>query len=255
MRKLFYLFIILGMTGCDLFYPSIMLKTPKNFAYTPLTDSTSSTLYKIAPNDFVNMRLFSNDGFKLIDFTNIVDNGGNSMFYVNNGIEYLVENDGTVMLPVIGKTKMSGLNVRQAIEMLQEKYSQYYIKPYILLRITNRRVIVFPGNPGTAKVIPLINDNTTLIEALALCGGITEDGKAKQIKLIRGDPNKPEVYLIDLSTINGIKAGNTILQANDLIYVTPQRRPAVQALERLTPTLGLITSLLTVFLLIKTTKL
>ena len=255
MRNLFYLCILFALTGCDLLYPSMMLKTPKNYSFTQLTDSTSSTQYKIAPNDFVNMRLFSNDGFKLIDFTNIVDNSGNSMFYINNGVEYLVEADGTVTLPVLGKTYVAGMNIRQAISMLEEKFSQYYIKPYVLLSVTNRRVIVFPGDPGTAKVIPLINNNTTLIEAIALAGGITEGGRARQVKLIRGDPNKPEVYLIDLSTINGVKAGNTILQANDLIYVTPQPRPVERALARLTPTLTLITSLVTVVILIKTTKL
>jgi polysaccharide export outer membrane protein len=124
-----------------------------------------------------------------------------------------------------------------------------------LLNVSNRRVIVFPGDPGTAKVIPLVNNNTTLIEALALAGGLTEDGKAKQVKLIRGDPAKPQIYLINLYTIEGIKDGNTILQANDIIYVTPQRRPTLTLLERVTPVLSGISTILLTILLIKSTKL
>jgi polysaccharide export outer membrane protein len=255
MRKLFYLFILFALTGCDVFYPSMMLKTPRNYTFNTLSDSTSSTEYKIAANDFVNMRVFSNDGFKLVDFTNIIDASGNNLYNINQGVEYLVQADGTIKFPIIGKTMVAGLNVRQAVLLLEEKYSQFYIKPYVLLHVTNRRVTVFPGDPGTAKVIPLLNSNTTLIEAIALAGGITEDGKAKAIKLIRGDPNKPEVYLIDLSTIAGVKAGSTILQANDVIYVTPQIRPAERALERLTPTLTLLTSIVTILLLVRTSKL
>jgi polysaccharide biosynthesis/export protein len=166
-----------------------------------------------------------------------------------------VETDGTVKLPVIGRTQIVGLTLREATEMLEKKYSTYYIKPYILLTIDNRRVIIFPGDPGTAKVIPLLNNNTTLIEALALAGGITEDGKAREVKLIRGDPAKPQVYLIDLYTISGIKEGNTILQANDIIYVTPQRRPTIALLERVTPVLTGISSILLSIVLIHGTKL
>ena len=255
MRKLFYLFIVLALTGCNALFPSIMLKTPGNYPYAPLPDSLSVSEYKISPNDFLNFRLFSNSGLRLVDFTNIGDNNtSNTMYYANTGVEYLVDVDGSVDLPVIGKTFLAGLTIRQAKDTLEKKYSTYYIKPYVLLKVTNRRVIVFPGNPGTAKVIPLLNNNTTLFEALALAGGITEDGKAKKVKLIRGDPNNPQVYLIDLSTINGIKAGSMVLQANDVIYVTPQRRIASELLTRITPALGLLTSLLLALALLRSSN-
>ena len=256
MRKLLFLLALAALTGCDILYPSMMLKTPRNYPFAKLNDSISNVNYKISPNDFVDLRLYSQDGFRLIDFTNIsTSSGSGNSYYMGGGVQYLVESDGTVKLPVIGRIPISGYTIRAATEMLEQKFSQYYIKPFIILSVTNRRVIVFPGSPGSAKVIPLVNNNTTLIEALALSGGITEEGKARQIKLIRGNPDKPDVYLIDLSTINGIKAGSTILQEGDIIYVTPQRRPSVQLLERITPTLSLVTSLLLAIALLKNVKL
>ncbi len=235
----------------------MMLKTPRNYPFAKLNDSISSTDYKISANDFLSLRLYSQDGFRLIDYTNIVDNsstGTPSSGAGSNNIQYLVEPDGTVRLPVLGRIPIVGLTIREAIQMLEQKFSQYYIKPFIILSVTNRRVIIFPGNPGTAKVVPLVNNNTTLIEVLAISGGITEDGKAKKIKLIRGNPNKPNVYMIDLSTINGIKDGCTILQEGDIIYVTPQIRPVGVALERLTPTLSLISTVLLTITLLKSVK-
>lgn len=256
MRKLVYLLGLLAITGCGSLYPSIMLKTPKGYQYTPLPDSIAThTEYKISVNDFVNLRLFSNDGLRLVDITGGDQTpGSNAMYYVTQGVDYLVEVDSTVNLPVIGKTRLAGLTIRQATDTLEKKYSTFYVKPYVLLKLTNRRVIVFPGNAGTAKVIPLINNNTTLMEALALAGGITEDGKARQVKLIRGDPSNPQVYLIDLSTINGVKAANMVLQANDIIYVTPQRRITRELLTRITPALSLITSILLTIALLRSSN-
>lgn len=268
MRKIFYFLVLAALTSCNALYPSMMLKTPKDYHFDELHDSTTAVNYKISPNDFLNMRLFSNDGFHLIDLvsqSNIgITSGSNSeggtgasssASAVTTGVDYLVESDGTVNLPVIGRTQLTGLTIRQATEMLEKMYSKYYIKPYILLSVDNRRVIVFPGDPGTAKVIPLVNNNTTIIEALALAGGLTESGKAKEVKLIRGDPANPKVYLINLSTIKGIKEGNTILQANDIIYVTPQRRPTLTLLERITPVLSGITTVLLAIALINNAKL
>lgn len=262
MRKIIYFFILAALTGCNALYPSMMLKTPKNYSFDQLHDSTTAVNYKISPNDFLNMRLFSNDGFHLIDLANQNNSTGNggggasaNAAPISAGVDYLVESDGSADLPVIGRTQITGLTIREATEMLEKTYSKYYIKPYILLSVDNRRVIVFPGDPGTAKVIPLVNNNTTVIEALALAGGLTESGKAKKVKLIRGDPAKPHVYLIDLSTIQGIKEGNTILQANDIIYVTPQRTPTIALLEKITPILSGISSILLVIVLLNTTKL
>lgn len=249
------MFILVGLASCKALYPSMMLETDSKFQFTPLPDSITSLEYKISENDFINFRLFSNDGFRLIDFSNVSDNGSSTLQYANSGIDYLIDVDGTVNLPVLGKTVLAGLTIREAKDLLEKKYAQYYIKPYILLKVTNRRVIVFPGDPGTAKIIPLLNNNTTIIEALALAGGITEDGKARKVKLIRGNPDKPTVYLIDLSTIYGIKAGGMVLQANDIIYVTPQRRISEKLLERITPVLSLISSILLTVVLLETYKL
>ncbi|MGP8216187.1 MAG: polysaccharide biosynthesis/export family protein [Bacteroidia bacterium] len=258
MRKLLFLFCLLTLTGCSWLYPSMMLKTPRNYPYSKLSDSISNEDYKIAINDFISLRLYSQDGFRLIDFTNITDNSAGSAANTSGGaytIEYLVEPDGTVRLPVIGRIPITGYTIREAIQMLEQKFSQYYIKPFILLSVTNRRVIIFPGDPGTARVVPLVNNNTTLIEVIATSGGLTANGKAKQIKLIRGNPNKPDVYLIDLSTIKGVKEGNIILHEGDIIYVTPQIDPTTQILNKITPTLSLISTILLTIALVTNARL
>ncbi|MEO6902260.1 MAG: polysaccharide biosynthesis/export family protein [Bacteroidia bacterium] len=241
MQKLLRLSVILLLfSSCTWLNPSIMLKTGKDYKYTQNPDSTKVGDYKISPNDILEFSIYSNDGFKLIDLTSL--NTINNNIRLQNNLEYLVESDGNVKFPILGRTPMNGYTIREAETFLEEKYSSFYIRPYIILKVINKRVIVFPGHAGDARVIPLVNNNTTLIEALALAGGIAEDGKAKMVKLIRQNKDKNDVYLIDLSTISGIKQASMVLQANDIIYVEPRRRYASRFLQEVAPIVSLITS-------------
>ncbi|MGZ4074796.1 MAG: polysaccharide biosynthesis/export family protein [Bacteroidia bacterium] len=217
-----------------------MLRTPKDFKYTPNPDSSKAADYKISPNDILQFALYSNDGFKLVDLTslNTVNNG----YRFQSGIEYIVESDGNVKLPILGRTKLSGYTIRDVETLLEGKYASFYVGPYVVVSVTNKRVIVFPGSAGDARVIPLLNNNTTLIEALALAGGIADDGKAKMVKLIRQNGDNHDVFLIDLSKIQGIKDASMVLQANDIIYVEPKRRYASRLLTDIAPIVSLITS-------------
>ncbi|MCB0396450.1 MAG: polysaccharide biosynthesis/export family protein [Flavobacteriales bacterium] len=217
-----------------------MLRTPPGYQFDELPMDTVGVEYKIAPNDILDFRIYANDGFKLIDIASASNN--NAQYERRNGYDYLVEFDGNVKLPILGRTHLAGMTIREAEKFLEETYATYYNKPFIVLKINNRRVTVFPGSGSNAKVIRLENENTTLLEALALAGGISSRGKAKRIKLIRGKPHDPQVFLIDLSTIDGTAEGGVILQANDIIYVQPTLRLSQTLLSEISPIVGLITS-------------
>ena len=230
-KLLFFSILILFLSGCSWLNPSIMLKTKKDFKYTQNPDSTNAADYRISPNDIIEFSLYSNDGFKLVDLTSLNSNSNNAL-RIQNNMDYLVESNGDVKLPVLGKIKLSGFTIRDA----------HFIRPFVIVRVINKRVIIFPGSAGDAKVIPLVNNNTTLIEGIALAGGLADDGKAKMIKLIRDNKGKHDVYLIDLSVIDGIKQANMVLQANDIIYVEPRKRYAVRFLQEAAPVISIVTS-------------
>lgn len=222
-----------------------MFKTDKNFQGT--SDKTIGNVeYKIAPNDILNICVYTNDGFKLIDLTANTPSesgSGGSLAIVSGGNNYNVDIEGFVKLPMIGKVKIQGLTTREADKMLEQQYTTYYNKPFITTKVMNRRVLVFPGEGGSGTVVTLTNENTTLIEALALAGGITQNGRAKKIKLIRGDTRNPQVTIVDLSTIEGMKQTNLLLQANDIIYVEPTRRLSQGILTEIAPIVGIVTGI------------
>ncbi len=237
---LFFLFAVV-LSSCKIFKSNLMLKTPKDYSYDKLVDSLGMIDYKLAANDAIQYRIYPNDGFKLIDLAN----SGNQI--LRSDLDVVVESDGNVKMPLVGRVPVAGLTLKEAEKIMEEKYAEFYVKPFVNLKIINKRVIVFPGNTGQARVIPLTNNNTTVMEAIAAANGIPEDGKAYKVKLIRTNPDptqKPYVYLMDLSRIEGITYGYSKVQASDIIYVEPRYRPFKTLVTEIAPLLTLVTTAL-----------
>lgn len=247
----FFLVLMLFLSGCKIFQPGVMLRTSKDYKYSDFPDSTSNE-YTISSNDYIQFRLYANDGFKLIEFT--TDGGSGSNVAQSTGLLFLVEFDGTVKLPLLSHIKLAGKTVREAERYLEKLYSEFYNKPFVMLRVTNRRVIIFPGNEGDAKVVALQNERTTLLEALASGGGISANGKARKIKLIRGEFENRSVFLVDLSTIEGMKQADMVLQANDIIYIEPVFNLSRELLSEISPIISLISSTLLFITVVNTLK-
>lgn len=246
-RILGLLVVCYFIASCKPLNPSIMFRTSKDYKYSEQVKDTTKE-YRIAPNDAINFRLFTNNGIKLVDVTG--NNNAQVFQQLSQGITYLVEYDGMVNLPILGRVDVNGLTIREAEFFLEKKYNEVYIESFILLNVTNRRITIFPGSGGDGIVITLRNNNVKLLEALALAGGITDQGRAARIKLIRGDLANPEVYLIDLSTIEGISQADILLQANDIIYIEPVGVTTRQVLAEISPILSLLTTIVTLYIVI-----
>lgn len=250
MRKLHFfaaIILLVFFSSCRVLRPSLMFKTPKDYNFDKFSDTMAVEEYRIAPDDAISFRVFSNEGFKLIDLTSTTTNVVNLQT-----IEGVVAIDGTLKVPLLGRVKVAGLSLRQAEQLLESKYNEFYVGPYVMLKVTNKRAFVFPGTGGTAKVVPVIYNNTTIFEALAQAGGITEEGKAYRVKLIRNNfGKKPLVYQMDLSTIDGVKQGNTIIQANDIIYVEPRPKVVQKFAQEISPYITILTSFILVYTLFK----
>lgn len=249
MKKMIYKIVVIVftvgfLTGCGI-NSSLMLKTSKDYEYAPI-DSLNQTKndYIIDVNDIIQMRFFTNNGLKVLDISSATEGGAQSqVFNPNNTLSYVIQNDSMVRLPILGLVNIVGLTIREAEIRLQSMYSEYYVDPFIQIVVTNKRVVVFPGNGGEAQVIYLQNNNTTLMEVIALAGGIADRGRASRIKLMRKDEQgERKVYKFDLSTIDGLEYTDFIVQANDYIYIEPVPELGREILQEITPIVSLITS-------------
>jgi polysaccharide export outer membrane protein len=224
--------LLISMSSCN--NRAIMFKTKKNYPFDDFSKISDSREYKIGLNDILEIQIVPNKGAVLIDGGSLDASGGNVNTSIQNRpINSVVEFDGTTKLPMLGRVQMKDLSIRDAELMMEERLKQFYVDPYVTIKIVNKRVIVFPGEGGAARVLQLSNQNTNLLEALALVGGVSMNGKANRIKIIRGDLKNPQVYLVDLSTIEGMKKANMTLQGNDIIYIEGRNDYAQNFLNRI----------------------
>lgn len=239
------LLLLAGMmsTSCGI-NSNLMFRTPKGVE--EKTDSIPlrpTTEYTISRDDKFTFKLYTNGGKRIVE--NMA--GMNEGRINEENPEYIVRPNGNAELPLIGNIIVAGLTIQQCEDTLEKHYSKSYQEPFVQIQLTNQRVIVFPGNGSDAKVIPLQNNNTTLMEAIALAGGVADRGKASKIKLMRNLGDNRVVYVLDLSTIDGLKYADMIVQANDYIYVEPTEQVGREVVQSAAPVISLLSSALIIF--------
>lgn len=244
--------LMFWLASCQTYRQNILFTTEGEYlaeaAHLMVQEAESS--YIIEPFDYIQLEVYTNRGERIIDpnYELINESLGNQR-QMRPAPHYLVEADSTVKLPVVGKVQLGGLTLLQADSLLELAYSEYYKEPYVITQYSNKRVIVLGAVGG--HVIPLNNENMSVIEVLALAGGLGNDAKGHNIRLIRGDLKDPIVQVIDLSTIEGMRQASLQVQSGDIIYVEPIRKIVSESVRDVAPVLSVITSLVTLLVLIQ----
>lgn len=248
MKKILFIIAPLAfiLFGCQTFDKSRMLKTPLNYHFQTFKDSVE-TGYQIAVDDEIQITMYSNDGYNLIRLSEGNNNNQSSSRSGLNNNSFKVRSDSTIKVPVIGKLNVVGLTLNQLENKFEQILAAHVRNPFVIAKIENRRVFLFRGG-NTSTVVQLQNQNTTLFEVLAASGGIPQGSNASRIKLIRGDLKNPEIYLIDLSTIEGMQAANLEMKAGDIIYIDPY----INWLGRISTDIGSIMGFVSSILLVYT---
>lgn len=255
-KLVFLVLILVGLflSSCKVIFPNRMFKKG-DYEYFSVGQETLDQ-YTIEKGDLLTLRIFSRQGFDLIDVLPNETGGGSSGMgqggNQNNGpnaISYLVEQDGYVELPLFGRTFVLGMTENQVEDLIEVKCSSIFNEPYAILNVINRRAFVFKGS--VANVISLNQGPTSLLEVIAKSGGIGNDLKAYKIKILRGDLKNPEIIEVDLSTIQGLQNADLIVQTNDVIYIEQRLRYLGGVLREVTPIVSLIGTTATVIVLVK----
>lgn len=230
-----------------------MFKTDRDFVFDQPDSTDRDSSYRLAPNDIFTLDLYSNKGARLLEVTTLSGNQLSNASQRVNIIDYYIEQDGTAELPELGSVEMAGKTIFEAQDYLESRYKALYNEPFAIVRVINNRVIVYPGGGGDAAVIQLSNNNTNVIEALALAGGIADRGNASKVKLFRFNrENKDyDIFLMDLSTIAGINYATMPVQANDVIYVEPVPEIAREILQDISPVVSIVSSIALIFAVLR----
>ena len=255
MKTYFFLSVILLslLTACR---PS--KQTVTDYIYFEKNLDTLNTMIKkleepvIKINDLLSINVSSaslnqeqTNVFNLLNNPNAGGGGG------GGSVGYLVDYDGTITMPIIGKTRAEGLTKNQLNDSLSIKLTPYVKNPVLNTRFSNFRVLLMGEVRGVGwQTFP--NERATIVDAIGQAGGITDLGMRENILLIRDKPNGArEYHTLNLNDARIFASPYYQLQQNDIVYVLPNNTKLIQYERQNSPFfrdlpiyLALITSIL-----------
>ncbi|MDB4919614.1 polysaccharide biosynthesis/export family protein [Mucilaginibacter sp.] len=230
MRQKIFTYFILGLfficTSCSNRQYQVLFQQKNSITDSAYKSADIINEYRIKPQDVIQVRNLQDTKY-LVNTTpstavntNILANG--TVAGVDQS--YQVEDDGTVILPAIGRIKVAGYTRNEAQKLVEDTYRKnVLVNPIIELKIVSLKVTMLGEIKGQGNY-PLTKDHMTLIEMIGAAGGITEKANETNIKIIRGTEKNPKVILVDLGNIQSINDPRTILQNGDIVYIAQNKR-------------------------------
>lgn len=181
---------------------------------------------RIQPDDLLQINISAEDPKITAPFNlnpvNVIGEGGQvaSKSAVN---DYLVDADGYIDFPELGKLKLSGMTRSEVLALFKKKISVYIKNPIITVRLQNFKVAVH-GEVNGPGIVSVASDRITLIEALTQSGDLKATANRKNILVIREIDGVKSYFRVDVTNADFINSPYYYLAQNDVIYVEPKNR-------------------------------
>lgn len=183
--------------------------------------------YKIQPEDIISVRFESLTAQEYDIFNrNMMAQQAQNMNLAAGGallIGELVDPNGEIVYPVIGKVKVAGYTVYEIQDRLQHLADQYLESPVVRVRLINFRFTLL-GEANREGTIVLQNNRVNFLEAIGIAGGLKDLADKKNVKLIRQINGKTEVRYIDLLDERLINTPEYFVHQNDVLIVPALRQ-------------------------------
>jgi polysaccharide export outer membrane protein len=133
---------------------------------------------------------------------------------------YLVDKEGTITLPLLGKITVAGNTVNEALKMIETKTREYVKDATVKVKLLSYKITVMGEvrNPG---VYYNYSNSITIFEALSMASGITDFASIKRVLVMRPTADGTKSFRIDLTKKDLVGSTAYYLLPNDMVYVTP----------------------------------
>lgn len=145
---------------------------------------------------------------------------------------YLVENDGQIDFPLVGKIHLEGLTIEQANALISQKIAPFIQEgtDYIVNTSIDNYEISVLGEVKRPNTFTITRNKCTVLEALAMAGDMTIYGKRDKVKLLRQRPDgEYEIHELDFRDANLLNSPYYYMQQRDILYVEPNEVMAQNA--------------------------
>lgn len=134
---------------------------------------------------------------------------------------FQVQEDGTIVFPLVGRIEVAGKTQYEVASMLEEALGSGFLRdPHVTVILTEREnlevsVLGQVQRPGTFPYI----EKLTLVQAISEAGGLNELAYARRVKLTRKGPEGVGTYDVSVKAITEGRAADILLQPGDIIFV------------------------------------
>ena len=133
---------------------------------------------------------------------------------------YLVDSDGNIELPLVGKVKVGGLRNQVAADTLRKRLLLYLKEPSVTIRNINFKISVL-GEVTRPAVYVIPDEKITLPEVLSLAGDLTIYGRRNNVMIIREEKGVRHYARVDMTSREIFDSPYYYLHKNDVVYVEP----------------------------------
>ena len=197
------------------------------------------------------------DVLSIVVYSDAIDGGATDAMFnlANKGTGdastqgFLVDLDGNIQYPRIGKIKAGGLTKTQLSEEIRKKLIGPLQNPSVLVHLLNYKITML-GQVSRPGPITIPSEKMTILEAIGLAGGITDYGKKEEVVILRPTDSTIEHGTIDLSSKKVFESPYYFLRQNDVVLVNPNKYASRLGEQVFNQRLGLAFSVINMLILL-----
>jgi len=210
-----FVLVSLLLISCASKEDVIYFQNAKNFETIVDTETFEA---KLKIGDILQIYISTQDPTITMPYNILINSGGSN----SQLIDYLIDKDGNIDFPVLGKIKLLGLTVEEAKALIKSKFveGQLLNDPVVILRILNFRITV-TGEVNSPGVYTVSGERISILEALGMAGDLNIKGRRDNVLIIR-DFNGTKTYTrVDITNKEIFNSPVYYLTQNDVVYVEP----------------------------------
>jgi len=223
MKSFMYLIVLLcviGLTSC------VTHQSLLNFSESPRIPTSPQAInnynpIRIQQSDILQIRLSSANASAILPFSTAGMDSDNSQAAAFE--EYLVNSDGAINFPTLGKISVKGLTIEEANEKIQGLLKPYFEQePLLQVRLSNFQVNV-NGEVNSPGALRVRNERLTILEAVTMAGDFTNFSQRDSILVIRENDGVRNFGYVNFNSAELFNSPYFYLQQNDVVYIPPTK--------------------------------
>lgn len=243
---------LIGLSGCTTSKKIIYFQNLDDANLKPLDTAYEAVIKK---DDRLTIVVSGPDKFVCAPYNLTINEMSSSGSVVNGGnpenstLGYLVDSNGDIDFPILGKIHVEGMTRNQLVNYLTEEIGKDIKEPIVYVSFRNYKITVLGEvkNPGTYT---FDSEKVNILQALGYAGDLNLTAKRQDILLLREVDGVLTHQRIDLREKDILQSPYFYLQQNDIIYVQPSATRVATATTAVSIWSVILSSITTIIALI-----